>query len=159
MRWVVIGVGRIRERYWQEALAEYAKRLSKYVEIDLLEVADEPLPDRLSQADTAAALRREGARIQRLLRDRDGVVALDRAGRMMSSEEWSRTAEELAQAGYGRLVFVVGGSAGLDPQILGRAVCRWSFGPITLPHALARVVLLEQLYRGFRIARGEPYHR
>jgi 23S rRNA (pseudouridine1915-N3)-methyltransferase len=84
---------------------------------------------------------------------------LDIAGKQFTSEEWSAQYEKLANGGYGRLVFILGGSFGLAPDILSKANIRWSFGPITLPHQLARVVLLEQLYRGIRIARGEPYHK
>ncbi|MBX5435809.1 MAG: 23S rRNA (pseudouridine(1915)-N(3))-methyltransferase RlmH [Alicyclobacillaceae bacterium] len=159
MRWMVIGVGRVRERFWQEALAEYAKRLSRYVDLELVEVDDERLPDNLSAAQVRQARQAEARRVERWLRERDGLVALDAKGTMMSSEQWSQTCQALQGKGYGRLVFVVGGSAGLDDSLIQRADVCWSFGPITLPHALARVVLLEQLYRGIRIARGEPYHK
>jgi 23S rRNA (pseudouridine1915-N3)-methyltransferase len=159
MQIVVIAVGKIKEKYWKEALAEYAKRLSGYVKLDICEVADEPTPDEPSDAERNRVLQAEADRIAKLLRERDAIVALDIAGRQFTSEEWSAQYEKLAHGGYGRLVFIIGGSLGLAPDILSKATIRWSFGPITLPHQLARVVLLEQLYRGFRIARGEPYHK
>lgn len=101
----------------------------------------------------------EANRVHKLLRDRDGIVALDIAGKMVDSKTWSREYQRLSGMGYGRLVFLLGGSLGLAPSLLQRADFRWSFGPITLPHQLARVVLFEQLYRGLRIANGEPYHK
>lgn len=159
MQLLIVSVGKLKERYWQEALAEYAKRLSGYVRLDLTEVADEPAPDNVSEATKLQILRQEGARIEKHLRDRDAVIALDIAGKPLTSEAWSEQYERLSGGGYGRLVFVVGGSFGLADEILQRAVVRWSFGPLTLPHQLARVVLLEQIYRGIRIAKGEPYHK
>jgi 23S rRNA (pseudouridine1915-N3)-methyltransferase len=159
MQVLVIAVGRLKERYWREAQAEYAKRLSGYVRLEIREVDDEPAPENASAADRERALRAEGERIARLLRDRDGVVALDRTGQMWPSEGWSEQYQRLVGKGYGRLVFLIGGSFGLDSSLLQRADLRWSFGPITLPHQLARIVLMEQLYRGIRIARGEPYHK
>jgi 23S rRNA (pseudouridine1915-N3)-methyltransferase len=159
MQLTVIAVGKLKERYWQEALAEYAKRLSGYARIEVLEVQDEPAPENVSEATKQQILRLEAAKVEKLLRDRDAVIALDISGTQLSSEAWSSQYQRLEGGGYGRLVFVMGGSFGLSDQILQRAVYRWSFGPITLPHQLARVVLVEQIYRGIRIAKGEPYHK
>src|SRR5579875_3101294 len=154
MQIVVIAVGKLKEKYWREALAEYAKRLSAYVDLQIHEVADEPSPEQLSDAARLQVIRAEGARIEKLLRDRDGIIALDLRGKMLDSETWSREYERLGEQGFGRLVFLIGGSNGLDETLLRRAHFRWCFGPITLPHQLARVVLLEQIYRGIRIMRG-----
>ncbi|OFW79333.1 MAG: 23S rRNA (pseudouridine(1915)-N(3))-methyltransferase RlmH [Alicyclobacillus sp. RIFOXYA1_FULL_53_8] len=159
MQVVVIAVGKVKERYWREALAEYSKRLSGYVQFSIQEVADEPTPDNASDAVRQQILDAEAARITKLLRDRDGVIALDIAGKMVSSEQWSANYERLSAGGFGRLVFLIGGSLGLADSLLRRAEFRWSFGPITLPHQLARVVMVEQLYRGIRIKNGEPYHK
>ncbi|WP_206831308.1 23S rRNA (pseudouridine(1915)-N(3))-methyltransferase RlmH [Alicyclobacillus fructus] len=159
MRIAVVAVGKIRETFWLEALREYEKRLSAYVDLEMVEVPDEPDSDRMSPGEVEAMLQREAERIEQRLRPRDGVIALDIAGEPLSSEAWSERYDRLCAAGYGRLVFVIGGSRGLHPRIKRRAALRWSFGPITLPHALARVVLLEQLYCGIRILRGEPYHK
>ncbi|WP_206885525.1 23S rRNA (pseudouridine(1915)-N(3))-methyltransferase RlmH [Alicyclobacillus mali (ex Roth et al. 2021)] len=159
MRVAVIAVGKIREKFWLEALREYEKRLSAYVDLEMMEVADESDRDEMSPTEVDALLSREADRIERWLRPRDGVIVLDIDGEALSSEAWSERYDRICTAGHGRLVFVVGGSRGLHPRIKRRAVFRWSFGPITLPHALARIVLLEQLYRGIRILRGEPYHK
>nr|WP_242549173.1 23S rRNA (pseudouridine(1915)-N(3))-methyltransferase RlmH [Alicyclobacillus mali (ex Roth et al. 2021)] len=159
VRVAVIAVGKIREKFWLEALREYEKRLSAYVDLEMMEVADESDRDEMSPTEVDALLSREADRIERWLRPRDGVIVLDIDGEALSSEAWSERYDRICTAGHGRLVFVVGGSRGLHPRIKRRAVFRWSFGPITLPHALARIVLLEQLYRGIRILRGEPYHK
>jgi len=159
MQMCIIAVGKLKEQYWREALAEYVKRLSAYVDIDVIEVADEPAPENISDATRIQVLREEGARLTKHIRDRDCVIALDIHGKTFDSEGWSRTYSELQGQGYGRMVFVIGGSHGLDTAIVQRANLRWSFGPLTLPHQLARVVLVEQVYRAIRIARGEPYHK
>ncbi|MCL6631749.1 MAG: 23S rRNA (pseudouridine(1915)-N(3))-methyltransferase RlmH [Alicyclobacillus herbarius] len=159
MQMGVIAVGKLKERYWRDAQAEYVKRLSGYVQIQVEEVADEPAGEDAAEAERLRVLRAEGARIERRLRARDAVVALDRKGKQFSSEAWSQTYQQLVAGGHGRIVFVIGGSLGLADTVLQRADLRWSFGPLTLPHQLARIVLLEQVYRGIRIARGEPYHK
>ncbi len=159
MQVVIIAVGKVKEWYWREAMAEYAKRLSGYVKLEIVEVADEPTPDQPSDVERNQVLAQEADRIEKLLRDRDAIVALDIRGKALTSEEWSKRFVQLQSGGYGRIVFLLGGSMGLADRLLKRAVFRWSFGPITLPHQLARVVLLEQLYRGIKIARGEPYHK
>lgn len=159
MQIVLICVGKLKEKYWREALAEYTKRLSGYATFSVVEVPDEAAPDNLSPSQQETLVKLEAERIQKHLRDRDGVVALDISGKQLSSEAWSAKFSELEQLAFGRIVFVVGGSYGLSQDILRRAVFRWSFGPITLPHQLARIVLAEQLYRGMRIARREPYHK
>ncbi len=159
MQVVVIAVGKLKEKYWREALAEYAKRLSAYVQLELIEVQDEPSPENLSEAGKDQVLRAEGARIEKHLRDRDGIVVLDLNGKMLGSEAWSQKYDDLCGQGVGRLVFIIGGSNGLDNAIRSRAHFCWCFGPITLPHQLARIVLVEQIYRGIRIIRGEPYHK
>ncbi|RIV21906.1 23S rRNA (pseudouridine(1915)-N(3))-methyltransferase RlmH [Alicyclobacillaceae bacterium I2511] len=155
----VVAVGKLRERFWRDAQQEYVKRLSGYLNLEVVEVADEPAPEQLSAAQRGQILATEADRVMRQLRDRDGVVVLDIQGQTHSSEAWSQQFDHLAAAGYGRLVFLLGGSHGLHPDLIHRADLRWSFGPLTLPHQLARIVLLEQLYRGIRISRGEPYHK
>ncbi|QSO50900.1 23S rRNA (pseudouridine(1915)-N(3))-methyltransferase RlmH [Alicyclobacillus curvatus] len=159
MQIVILAVGKLKERYWREALAEYAKRLSGYVNLSLFEVADEPAPDNVSQAEMGNILRAEAERLEKHLKPRDGIVVLDRQGKQFSSEEWSRQFTRLEAEAYGRLVFIIGGSYGLHESLQGQAVLKWSFGSFTLPHQLARIVLAEQIYRGIRIARGEPYHK
>lgn len=155
----MIAVGKLKERYWTDAMKEYQKRLSAYVTLTLHEVADEQAPESMSDAERMQVLEREAYRIEKLLRPRDGIVLLDIDGKALSSTRWSETYASLLEEGFGRLVFIVGGSNGVHPTLRDKARFRWSFGPLTLPHQLARVVLLEQLYRGIRIMRGEPYHK
>ncbi|WDL99177.1 23S rRNA (pseudouridine(1915)-N(3))-methyltransferase RlmH [Alicyclobacillus sp. ALC3] len=159
MQVVVATVGKLKEKFWREAQAEYVKRLSAYMRLDIVEVDHAPLPAKPSDAEIEVAVQAEATRLAGVLRDRDGVIALDRTGRAYSSEAWAAEYERLMGEGFGRLVFFVGGSHGLAPELLQRSVSKWSFGPATFPHELARIMLLEQLYRGERILRGEPYHK
>lgn len=159
MQIVILAVGKLKERYWREAFAEYAKRLSGYVNLHVFEVADEPASDHVSPTEIGYILKTEANRLERHLKPRDGIVVLDRHGNNYSSEDWSRQFTRLEAEAFGRLVFIIGGSYGLDESIQKQASLKWSFGPLTLPHQLARIVLAEQIYRGIRIARGEPYHK
>lgn len=158
MQILVAAVGKLKEPYWREAQAEYLKRLSAYARIEVTEV-DHAASTKASAAEIETSMQTEAARLGALLRDRDGIVTLDRGGRMYDSEAWAQQYERLQGGSYGRLVFLVGGSHGLTQDLLQRSVCKWSFGPATFPHELARVMLLEQLYRGEKILHGEPYHK
>jgi 23S rRNA (pseudouridine1915-N3)-methyltransferase len=150
----LVCVGRLKERHWREAADEYLKRLGPYARVTVTEV-----PDRDVGADEARALEAEAAGILKAIPETAMVVALEIGGRARSSEELAAWLEALGTSGRSHLAFVLGGAAGLHPDVLARSDERLSLGPITLPHQLARVVLLEQLYRAFRIIRGEPYHR
>ncbi len=154
MRLDLICVGRLKERHWRDAADEYLKRLGPYARVSMIEV-----PDRDVTADEARALESEAAGVLKAISEGATVVALEIGGRMRSSEELAAWLEALGTSGRSHVAFVVGGAAGLHPDVLARADERLSLGPLTLPHQLARVVLLEQLYRAFRIIRGEPYHR
>jgi len=154
VRITIIAVGRLKERHWREAAAEYLKRLTPYARVDVVEIADRDV-----SADEARALEAEAADIRRAIPEDAVVATLEIGGRTRSSAEFAGWLESLGVAGKSRVVFVVGGAAGLHPDVLALAHERISLGPLTLPHQLARVVLLEQLYRTFRIIRGEPYHR
>ena len=154
MRILFLVVGRLKERYWREAADEYLKRLGPYATVRVVEIAD-----RDSGRDEARALADETAEVLRAVPDGAHVIALDIGGRQLSSEAFSARLDELALDGRSSVVFVVGGSVGLGAPVLARADERLSLGPMTLPHNLARVVLLEQVYRAFRISRGEPYHK
>jgi 23S rRNA (pseudouridine1915-N3)-methyltransferase len=150
----IVAVGRLKERFWREASEEYLKRLGPYANVSVIEVAD-----RDSGRDARRALADEGSDILRAIPEGAHVIALDIAGQQLSSEGYSARIDELALDGKSNVAFVVGGSVGLDSKVLGRADERLSLGPLTLPHNLARVVLVEQIYRAFRISRGEPYHK
>ena len=154
MRLTLVCVGRLKERHWRDAAAEYLKRLGPYARVTVIEV-----PDRDVSADEARALEAEAVGILKAIPESATVVALEIGGRARSSEELASWLEALGTAGKSHVAFVVGGAAGLHGDVLARAHERISLGPLTLPHQLARVVLLEQLYRAFRIIKGEPYHR
>jgi len=154
MRITIVAVGKLKEPYWRDAAAEYLKRLGSYATVRVVEVADRDLARGEEQARAA-----EAEDLLRSLPAGAHVVALDSAGRSVTSEAFADWIGSCGLDGRSHLTFVIGGSAGLAPEVLGRADDRISLGAITLPHQLARVVLLEQVYRGFRILRGEPYHR
>ena len=142
----VIAVGKLKERFWRDACSEYLKRLEGYCKVTVREVAD-------------SNMQQEAALILEALPDKAPVIALDIAGKPTSSEQLAQLIEERTVEGVSHLVFVIGGSDGLAPEVKERAHLRMSFGPLTLPHNLARVVLLEQIYRAFKIIKHEPYHK
>lgn len=156
MNITVVAVGKLKERFWTEACAEYLKRLQPYARVQVKEVADVD-PARVGGIDAARA--REGAAIVAALPPSAYVLLLAIEGKERSSVELSRRIDALALDGTSDLAFVIGGSDGVDDAVRARANETLSFGRITLPHNLARVVLLEQLYRAFKISRGEPYHK
>ena len=154
MRITVIAVGKLKERYWREAADEYLKRLSAYATVRVTEVSD-----RDPARGEARALAEEGADVLRAIPDGAHVITLELGGRQLSSGAFSARLDALGLEGRSAITFVIGGSTGLDSSVLSRADERMSLGPMTLPHNLARVVVLEQIYRAFRISRGEPYHK
>ena len=157
----ILCVGKLRERYWQDAEAEYRKRLGAYtVKWTVTEVADEPTPDDASPAQEETIRRKEGERLLAKIGERDYVIALDREGQAFDSPGFASHLEwATAENGASAFVFVIGGSLGLHQSVLDRAKLRVSFGAFTFPHQLMRVLLHEQLYRAFKILRGEPYHK
>ena len=154
----LISVGKLKEAYYEAACADYAKRVSRCCALTLCEVADERIPESFSAAETQRAMEREGERILAKIAPSDFVVALAIGGQRMSSESFSAHLGRLLDQGA-CVTFVIGGSAGLSDTVLRRANERLSLSDLTLPHRLARLVLLEQLYRAFKILRGEPYHK
>jgi len=159
MRLGIVCAGRLKEAYWRDAAGEYKKRLSRYAELELVEVADEPAPEKLSAAQRAKAMEREGERLLAAIGPREFVVALCIDGKERASEELAADLDAWLAGGYPRVAFVIGGSLGLSPAVLARADFRLSLSRLTFPHQLARVMLLEQLYRAFKILHGEPYHK
>ena len=156
MRFTIVAVGKLKERFWADACAEYLKRLQPYAKTEVREVADVD-PARAGGVD--AAREREGAAVLAALSASSHVVLLAIDGKERSSEGLARRIDELKLRGTSDIVFVVGGSDGVSDAVRARADETLSFGPVTLPHNLARVVLLEQLYRAQKISRGEPYHK
>ena len=159
MRFSIIAVGKLKERFWTDACAEYLKRLQPYAKTTVIEVPD---VDPTRVGGEAAATEREGEAVLKALAslpDRTRLVLLAIGGRERSSEELSAHLDKLALSGTSDIAFVIGGSCGVSDAVRARADEQLSFGPITLPHNLARVVLLEQLYRACKISRNEPYHK
>lgn len=154
MRITILAVGRLKERHFHDAAGEYLKRLGPYATVEIVEVSDRDVTH-----DESRARAEEGAALLRSIPAGAHVVALDIGGARRSSEEFSAWLGEGMVAGRSHIAFVLGGAAGLAPEVVARARERLSLGPMTLPHQLARVVLLEQVYRAFRILKGEPYHR
>ena len=159
MRITCITVGKLKEKFYQDAVAEYAKRLSKYCSLTLVEVADEKAPETLSDKEMELIKDKEGERILGKIKDSQYVITLEIAGKHLTSEDFSDKLAALGLEGNSDVVFVIGGSLGLSDLVLKRSNFALSFSKMTFPHQLMKVVLLEQVYRGFRIMKGEPYHK
>ena len=159
MKITVIAVGKIKEKYLKDALAEYSKRLSRYCRLEILEVADEKTLDNASETVERQIRQKEGERIRKLMKADAYTIALAIDGNMLSSEKFSEKIETLGVQGISHIQFLIGGSIGLDETLLKEADYRLSFSKMTFPHQLMRVILLEQIYRGYRIMAGEPYHK
>ena len=159
MKITLITVGKIKEKYFTDAISEYSKRLSRYCKLDIVEVADEKTPDGASEGLENQIKEKEGERILAKIPDGAYVVALAIEGKQLSSEELADQMEKWIVSGVSHLVFIIGGSLGLAQKVLSRADFKLSFSPMTFPHQLMRVILLEQIYRSFRIRNHEPYHK
>ena len=159
MKITLLTVGKVKEKFYVQAISEFSKRLSRYCRLEIIEEADEKTPDGASDAVTAQILKKEGERLMKNIRDDAYVIALAIDGKMLSSEQFAETIEKLGVGGTSHIQFIIGGSLGLSPQVLSRADARISFSKMTFPHQLMRVILLEQIYRGYRIICGEPYHK
>lgn len=159
MKITLITVGKIKEKYLEDAIAEYSKRLSRYCKLEIVQVADEKTPDRASEVMEEQIKDKEGEKILSHVKDGAYVIALAIDGRMVSSEELAELIDGLGVRGESHIQFVIGGSLGLSKKVLGRADYKLSFSKMTFPHQLMRVILLEQIYRSYRIINGEPYHK
>lgn len=155
----ILCVGKIKEKFYRDAVLEYAKRLSRYGKLQVIEVADEKTPDKCSDTETQQILEKEASRLFAHIRDTDYVIALALDGKVFDSVSFAQHMESLAVSGRSTAVFVIGGSLGLHNSILCRSDEQISFSAMTFPHQLMRVILLEQLYRSFRIRNHEPYHK
>ena len=159
MKITVISVGKIKEKYFTGAIEEYAKRLSRYCTLSITEVADEKTKEQASETEIDMVKDREGERILKSIRPDGYVIALAIDGKQPDSIELSREIEKLGLGGVSHIYFVIGGSLGLSDKVLKRADVRLSFSKMTFPHQLMRVILLEQIYRSYRIMHHEPYHK
>ena len=158
MNMALICMGRLKEKYWRDAAAEYEKRLSRFGKWETIELPDLPEPSNSSPAIEEQIRKKEGEAILAKIRDQDIVVCLCIDGKQLDSVQLSKKLTELVDTGR-RVVFVIGGSLGLAPQVVARAQMKLSFSPMTFPHQLARIMLLEQTYRALKIAAGERYHK
>ena len=158
MNMALICMGRLKEKYWRDAAAEYEKRLSRFGKWETIELPDLPEPSNASPAIEEQIKKKEGDAILSKIRDGDIVVCLCIEGKQMDSVQLSKKLTELTDTGR-RVVFVIGGSLGLSAQVVARAQLKLSFSPMTFPHQLARIMLLEQTYRALKIAAGERYHK
>ena len=155
----IVCVGKIKEKFFTGAVDEYKKRLSRYCKLDIIEVADEKTPDGASETVEEQIRIKEGERILKHIKDDGFVVTLEIKGEMLSSEQLAAKIEQLGIRGVSHVQFIIGGSLGLSKEVMARSDYRLSFSRMTFPHQLMRVILLEQIYRSYRIIKGEPYHK
>lgn len=159
MKIKVVTVGKLKEKYLKDGISEYSKRISRFAKLEMIKLADEKTPDRASESENQKILEIEGQRILSKVGDRDFVIVLAIEGKTLSSEEFSKQLEEASIKGFSTLTFIIGGSLGLAQDVKNRANLSVSFGRLTLPHQLMRLVLVEQIYRAFTIQQGSPYHK
>lgn len=159
MNITIISVGKVKEKYLKLGIEEFTKRLQPYCKLTFFEVPDEQAPENLSEKDLQLVKNKEGEKIIAKIKPQHYVIALDVQGVGWSSEQFAAEMEKLSLHGKSRIAFVIGGSNGLSNDVLRRADQKLSFSKMTFPHQLMKLILLEQVYRGFRIWRGEPYHK
>ena len=159
MKITLITVGKIKEKYLKDAIAEYSKRLSKYCKLEVIEVADEKTPDQASENVEQQIRKKEGERILRYVKEDAYVITLEIGGTMLDSVAFAKKIETLGVQGKSHILFIIGGSIGLGEDVLKRSDYGLSFSKMTFPHQLMRVILLEQVYRSYRIIEGAPYHK
>lgn len=159
MKISIITVGKIKEKYFTMAIEEYSKRLSRYIKLDIIEVADEKTPDGASYTEEEQIREKEGERILKNVKDDAYVITLEIEGSMLDSVELSKKINSIGVSGKGHITFIIGGSLGLCKSVKNRADYKLSFSKMTFPHQLMRVILLEQIYRSYRILNNEPYHK
>ncbi|PLR96491.1 23S rRNA (pseudouridine(1915)-N(3))-methyltransferase RlmH [Bacillus sp. T33-2] len=155
----IVTVGKLKEKYLKQGIEEYTKRLGSYAKVEIIEVADEKAPEELSKVEMVQVKQKEGERILAKISGDTYMIALAIDGKLKSSEELADTLDKLATYGKSKVAFVVGGSLGLSEEVLKRSEEQLSFSKMTFPHQLMRLILVEQIYRAFRINRGEPYHK
>lgn len=155
----IICVGKLKEKYLIQGIQEYTKRLQAYTKLQIVEIADEKAPENLSDTERTLVKEKEGKRILAKVSDSEFLFALAIEGKNPSSEAFAKQIDQLTTQGKSKLTFVIGGSLGLSTEVLQRSNTQISFGKMTYPHQLMRLILIEQIYRAFWINRGEPYHK
>lgn len=158
MKITIAAVGKIKEKYLSAGIVEFVKRLAPFCKLNIVEVDEERMPDNPSDAEKSKTLQREGERLLKQVRDGSYIIVLDVAGKLMSSEELAAKLDNLALTGKSDVTFIIGGAFGLSPAITKAAHERLSFSKMTFTHQMIRLLLVEQVYRAFKISRGEPYH-
>ena len=159
MKIKIVSVGKIKEKYLRDGIAEYSKRLSRYCKLEIIELKDEKTKENSSEKEDELVKKVEGERILKCINDDSYVIALAIEGMMLDSVKLSQKINELGINRVSEITFVIGGSLGLDKDVLARANYKLSFSPMTFPHQLMRMILLEQIYRSYRIINNEPYHK
>ncbi|ENZ00226.1 ribosomal RNA large subunit methyltransferase H 1 [Clostridium thermobutyricum] len=159
MNITLITVGKLKEKYLKQAIDEYSKRLSRYCKLEIIELNDEKTPDNASEKEEQLIKEKEGKQILSKIKENAFVIAMDLGGKNLTSEEFSKFIEQNGVMGNSNIVFLIGGSLGLSDEVKKRANYKLCFSKMTFPHQLFRVMLLEQIYRGFRIMKNEPYHK
>lgn len=159
MNITLITVGKLKEKYLKQAIDEYSKRLSRYCKLEIIELNDEKTPDNASEKEEQLIKEKEGKQILSKIKENAFVIAMDLSGKNLTSEEFSKFIEQNGVMGNSNIVFLIGGSLGLSDEVKKRANYKLCFSKMTFPHQLFRVMLLEQIYRGFRIMKNEPYHK
>lgn len=159
MKITIIAVGKLKEKYWKQAIAEYEKRLSAYTKIDIIEVPDEKAPETMSDKEIEQVKEKEGQCILAKVKPQSTVITLEIQGKMLSSEGLAKELDQRMTQGASDFTFIIGGSNGLHQDVMKRSNFALSFSKMTFPHQMMRVVLLEQVYRAFKINRGEAYHK
>lgn len=155
----IISVGKIKENYFKEAITEYKKMLSNYADLKIIEINDEPCPENLSDKDMEKVKNIEGEKILSKIKNNSYTIALDIKGKSIDSVKFSNIIEDAMIFGYSDINFIIGGSLGLSSEVLKKADYKLSFSKMTFPHKLMRVILIEQIYRAFRIMNNHPYHK
>ena len=159
MKITILAVGKLKEKYWKQAIAEYEKRLGAYSKIEMIEVPDEKAPETMSDKEIEQVKEKEGQRLLAKIKPQATVITLEIQGKMLSSEGLAEEMQRRMTQGQSDFVFVIGGSNGLHQDVLNRSNYALSFSKMTFPHQMMRVVLIEQVYRAFKIMRGEAYHK
>ena len=159
MKITILAVGKLKEKYWKQAIAEYEKRLGAYSKIEMIEVPDEKAPEHMSDKEIEQVKEKEGQRLLAKIKPQATVITLEIQGKMLSSEGLAKELQQRMTQGQSDFVFVIGGSNGLHQDVLNRSNYALSFSKMTFPHQMMRVVLIEQVYRAFKIMRGEPYNK
>ena len=155
----IIAVGKIKEKYIQEGIKEFSKRLSRYCSLEIIEVDDEKAPENLSKKEMDIVKSKEGDKILAKIPQNSFIISLEIKGKELSSEELSKKMGDLMIDGINHISFIIGGSLGLSDEVISRSNFKLSFSKMTFPHQLMRLILLELIYRGFRIMKNEPYHK